>query len=286
MAPETGGMGRDDVAHLRHELRTPINQIVGYCELLLEDADAPESGWRREPLTQALQAAREATAQIERALPPTLEALSPVAPAALLTALTAPQSRIVAAMDALLGDARASADAAFVADLRRVRDAAGPLTTLERPSAAPSSGTPSAETPANATSPVVAAPRGRSAHILVVDDVEENRSVLQRRLQREGHTVTCAAGGREALALAARESFDLVLLDVMMPDLDGPAVLGRFRADPQLAGIPVVFVTAKTLPSELERFRALGAADVISKPFDAMRLLEQVRMVWERLDGR
>jgi len=76
-----------------------------------------------------------------------------------------------------------------------------------------------------------------------------------------------------------------VLLDVMMPDLDGPATLARFRAEPTLASVPIVFVTAKTMPSELQRFGALGAAGVISKPFDPMRLLEQVRILWERIHG-
>jgi CheY-like chemotaxis protein len=79
---------------------------------------------------------------------------------------------------------------------------------------------------------------------------------------------------------------DLVLLDVMMPYVDGPETLARLRADPALAPVPVVFVTAKTLPSEMERFRALGALDVIAKPFDPMRLLDQVQTLWERHDGR
>ncbi|MBL0914169.1 MAG: response regulator, partial [Sphingopyxis sp.] len=74
-----------------------------------------------------------------------------------------------------------------------------------------------------------------------------------------------------ALAQAQKEvthNEALVLLDAMMPGLDGPATLARFRERAELARIPVVFITAKTLPAELQRFRALGAADVISKPFD------------------
>jgi CheY-like chemotaxis protein len=123
--------------------------------------------------------------------------------------------------------------------------------------------------------------------VLYVDDEPDIREIAALSLGLDGTlSVRTARSGAEAIATAREFAPDLVLLDVMMPDLDGPAVLGRFRADPQLANVPVVFVTAKTLPSELERFRALGAADVISKPFDPMRLLEQVRMVWERLDGR
>jgi CheY-like chemotaxis protein len=122
--------------------------------------------------------------------------------------------------------------------------------------------------------------------VLYVDDEPDIREIAALALGLDGTLDVSTAGcGVEALAVARERAPDLVLLDVMMPDLDGPATLARFRAEPALAAIPVVFVTAKTLPSELARFRALGAADVISKPFDPMRLLEQVRLVWERLDG-
>jgi CheY-like chemotaxis protein len=124
------------------------------------------------------------------------------------------------------------------------------------------------------------------ASVLYVDDEPDIREIATLALGLDGSLdVRTAGSGAEALVAARERRPDLVLLDVMMPDLDGPATLARFRAEPGLAAIPVVFVTAKTLPSELARFRTLGAADVISKPFDAMRLLEQVRLVWERLHG-
>jgi CheY-like chemotaxis protein len=124
------------------------------------------------------------------------------------------------------------------------------------------------------------------ASVLYVDDEPDIREIAALALGLDGTIeVRTAGSGVEALAVARERAPDLMLLDVMMPDLDGPATLVRFRAEAALAAIPVVFVTAKTLPSELARFRALGAADVISKPFDPMRLADQVRLVWERLHG-
>lgn len=120
--------------------------------------------------------------------------------------------------------------------------------------------------------------------VLYADDEPDIREIAALALTLDGALdVRTCDSGEAALAAALARAPDLVLLDVMMPGLDGPATLTRFRERTELVAIPVVFITAKTLPSELQRFRELGAADVISKPFDPMRLLEQVRMIWERL---
>lgn len=123
--------------------------------------------------------------------------------------------------------------------------------------------------------------------VLYVDDEPDICEIVALALALDGtlDVRTCRSGA-EAIAAALRSPPDLLLLDVMMPDLDGPATFARLRAEPALARIPVVFVTAKSLPSELQRFRALGAVDVISKPFEPMRLLEQVRAIWQRRDER
>lgn len=120
--------------------------------------------------------------------------------------------------------------------------------------------------------------------VLYADDEPDIREIAQLALALDGTVeVRTCASGEAALAAALESRPDMVLLDVMMPGLDGPATLTRFRERAELAAIPVVFITAKTLPAELQRFRSLGAADVISKPFDPMRLLDQVRAIWERL---
>jgi two-component system OmpR family response regulator len=123
--------------------------------------------------------------------------------------------------------------------------------------------------------------------VIYVDDEPDIREVVQLSLglapQLEVHV--CDSGER-ALQLMPRLRPQLVLLDVMMPGMDGTATLSRMRADPELARIPVVFMTAKAMPQEITRFRELGAAAVIAKPFDPMQLADQVFQIWEGLgDG-
>lgn len=88
-------------------------------------------------------------------------------------------------------------------------------------------------------------------------------------------------------ALQEGEAFapDLVLMDVMMPEMTGPMTLERLKTIPAMANIPVVFMTAKVQPAEVAQFKALGAIDVIAKPFDPMQLANQVRKVWESSRG-
>jgi two-component system OmpR family response regulator len=123
--------------------------------------------------------------------------------------------------------------------------------------------------------------------VIYVDDEPDIREVVQLSLglapQLEVHV--CDSGER-APQLMPRLRPQLVLLDVMMPGMDGTATLSRMRADPELARIPVVFMTAKAMPQEITRFRELGAAAVIAKPFDPMQLADQVFQIWEGLgDG-
>jgi DNA-binding response OmpR family regulator len=92
--------------------------------------------------------------------------------------------------------------------------------------------------------------------------------------------VISSAGGEPALAAMRERRPDLVVLDVMMPGMDGPTLLKRMRADPELQHIPVIFMTAKTSPQEVARFRDLPAIGVIAKPFDPMALGAQVRALW------
>ncbi len=113
--------------------------------------------------------------------------------------------------------------------------------------------------------------------VLMVDDEPDIRRVGQMSLELVGKRQVClASSGREALALAAREQPDVILLDVMMPELDGPATIGLLRAQASTAAIPVIFMTAKIQRHEVERYLSLGAAGVIYKPFDPMTLAGDV----------
>ena len=118
--------------------------------------------------------------------------------------------------------------------------------------------------------------------ILYVDDEADIREVAEMALELEpGFEVRTCASGAEALEVAPEWKPDLILLDVMMPGLDGPAVLARLRGADETSAIPIVFITARTQQHEVEQLRALGAKGVVAKPFDPMTLADQVRELLE-----
>lgn len=116
--------------------------------------------------------------------------------------------------------------------------------------------------------------------ILVVDDEASIRELLTFNLKKNGYEVTAAADGREALAKAA--GMDLVLLDIMLPEVDGLEVCRRLKADPQTSGIPIIMLTAKA--EEIDRVLGLelGADDYVVKPFSMRELLARVKAVLRR----
>lgn len=264
-------------AELRHELRTPVNHIIGYAELLAEDVgqDTPAAA----ALTAIREAAREVLAAINAALPPS-GASDDEALRGLLDTLRTPQRRILVQTDSL---GASSSDAQFSADVARIAQAArhlcDPPTAANHKSArtddaARSSEPPSVRTPAPPGG--VAAELGTRGRILVVDDVEENRNVLARRLAREGYVVEQAGGGHEALARIAAEAFDLVLLDVRMPDLDGFTVLERLKDDPATRNLPVIMISALDDLASVVRCIEYGAEDYLAKPFDQVLLRARI----------
>jgi CheY-like chemotaxis protein len=117
--------------------------------------------------------------------------------------------------------------------------------------------------------------------IVYVDDDDDIRQIasLALGLNPDISVETCDSG-EAALALLPRAMPEFILLDVMMPGLDGPMTLARIRANPLLAHIPVAFITAKALPREVALFKAMGAVGVIPKPFDPMTLAVQVSDLW------
>jgi CheY-like chemotaxis protein len=123
--------------------------------------------------------------------------------------------------------------------------------------------------------------------ILHVDDEPDIREVVEISLGLDPDLVTrSCASGAEALAVASEWTPDIILLDVMMPVMDGATTLARLRENSRTAAIPVVFMTARAQSRELEQFRSLGAAGVIPKPFDPMVLAASVRAQIEPPDMR
>jgi CheY-like chemotaxis protein len=119
------------------------------------------------------------------------------------------------------------------------------------------------------------------ARILYAEDEPDIQAVAKLALEMVGgFQVLICASGIEALEKVKDFAPDLILLDVMMPGMDGPTTLQRLRADPATAAIPVIFLTAKVQPAEVAQYQTLGALDVIAKPFDPMNLANRVREIW------
>jgi two-component system OmpR family response regulator len=119
--------------------------------------------------------------------------------------------------------------------------------------------------------------------VLVIDDDADILAVIRITLQaRGGFEVEVCQSSREAPGVARRFVPDLILLDVMMPGIDGPTTLEALRDDPQTAAMPVVFMTAKAMPHETARYLDLGAAAVIAKPFDQRTLADELEQIVRR----
>ena len=119
--------------------------------------------------------------------------------------------------------------------------------------------------------------------ILYAEDEPDMQAVAKLALEMlGGFQVLICSSGVEALEKVKDFAPDLILLDVMMPGMDGPTTLQRLRADSATMAIPVIFLTAKGQAQEVLQYQALGALDVLAKPFEPMRLAEQVKAIWER----
>lgn len=217
----------DPLAGLRHDLRTPLNQILGYSEMLEEDAAAAGQADVVADLQKIQAAARRL-----------LEVIS----TRLADGLTMPVGR--RPHDA--GDRHDGgvADEA-AADGRMTR-------------------------------------RALHGRVLVVDDVEENRDVLTRRLRLEGLDVATAADGRAALDLARAGAYDLILLDILMPELDGYATLRALKADAGLRHVPVIMISALDELSSVVRCVEAGAEDYLPKPFEPTLLRARIGACLEK----
>ena len=214
-------------AQLRHDLRTPINAVKGYGEMIVEDAAGGGHDAIVSDLQKLLDAANGMLTRID--------------------ALVAFSGQGIAAAPKGAED---SLSASRVIDAFRGAERKGALSDI-------------------------------SGRILVVDDNEFNRDLVSRRLARDGHAVETAEGGVEALSLLKEREFDLILLDILMPDMSGYEVLGRLKADPVTREIPVIMISALDEVDSIVRCIEAGAVDYMPKPFEPALLRARIRACLE-----
>lgn len=262
---------------LAHDLRTPLNHLVGYCELLLESGPGfvPEAAETELRLVREL--ARSMTTRIRSFFDQSSTGLDRLALLRSadeeLALLGTSCGRLADLVPALVG-----ADAE--PDIRAVLESARAFEALMR---TPWSVAPDSEgVPAIPSANTQAAPCETRGRILVVDDDAANRDLLVRWLTREGHQVEAVSDGRTALERLEGDRFDLVLLDVLMPDMDGYAVLEAVRATPQAVGVPVLMISAVEEVETIARFLDLGAEDYLPKPVESALLRARTRACLER----
>ena len=261
---------------LRHDLLTPVNHICGYAEMLGEELAEQRAGADLALLAQrAGQAGRLLESLINQAFP---SGRTPAAGALadLRAGLAGPLADVKSLARKLTAQVQAGSQLA--ADAALIAAAADRLRTMLDDESA------SALAPAgSAVARYAAAAAGQTAgHILVVDDNETSRDLLCRKLERDGYGISWAAHGAAAMEMVRSRPFDLVLLDVMMPDIDGIEVLRRWQSSGQLASLPVIVTSAMDEVQSAVRCIELGADDYLTKPFDPVLLKARICSSIER----
>lgn len=276
---------RLDLSKVRHDLRGPINHIVGYSEILLEDDELPRE------FTADLERIRSGGRQLIELISHYLDEYrlqtEPLDLPRLQHDLRTPVNHILGHAEILEELAIERKLERFVPDLRRIHEAARTWLALMEELLLPLDQTPTEFTgtaspvlrPAISfvSPPAIAVPfAAAGGRILVADDDPSNRDILMRCLERNGYKVVVVATGLEALQQLRGETFDLALLDILMPGLDGYQVLLKLKGDPATADIPVIIISGFDLGSGIARCIEAGADDYLTKPFNPVLLRARI----------
>ena len=277
------------VGKARHDLNNTIGHVLGFAEMLLEEAQEPGQEKLRGDLELIYQTGKKLVTQISEALDANRVAASRSDFREFHRVVHEQARQIIAAAERVSKTSRKLKDDVFRSDLGRIAAAArkameitpGLLTiSADETSTAPAPITPRPRAvadwlPARPAMPRVT-PTNAGGTILVVDDLEENRELLNRRLSRLGYAVHLVDHGEAALQFVAAHPVDLILLDILMPGVDGIEVLGRLKSNPVTQHIPVVMLSSSDQIDTVVRCIQLGADDFLPKPFNAVLLLARI----------
>ncbi len=290
------------LSDIRQKLLTPVTAIVGYSELLYEEAVEKNLAVMLPDLDRVLGAARQLFNMVDLLLDTNakqddfhdLEAVQRELRHDLRTpingikgfaellledlddiggnSLRSDFTRLLAEVNTLL------AGLDRIVNFNRDRKNGGLITAGDTPADSNMTALIKSIRPVD-TKPL---PPEETGYILVVDDIETNRELLSRRLRRDGHRVATAASGRQALKLLSREKFDLVLLDLMMPGMNGFQVLDHMKEDPELNILPVIMVSAFNETDSVIRCIEAGADDYLPKPVNPVLLRARIKSGLEK----
>ena len=292
----------EKLSKLRHSLRTPLNQIIGYSEMLMESAEENNVTTILVDLKRIHTSGGQLLALINDALAPWKIETGKIDFAGMGRDMRTPLNAVIGYAELCLDEARDNRHADLVKDLEKILRAAKNLLSLfesedypdqiEIGDATGDLGIAGEATLGAVAPPAIAlttsadfgisVPQLPNARLLAVDDDDMNREMLVRRLQKIGYDVGEAANGREALTRLKERNYDLVLLDILMPDLDGFQTLEFMKADPRLRHIPVIMLTALDDVESNVRCIEAGAEDYVPKPFNAVILRARITASLEK----
>jgi len=279
--------------NLKHELRTPLNHIIGYCEMLIEQAQDDGLDIFIPDLNRIHAAGERLIAVVDDLCDPARRKIDEVS---MHHEVRTPLNQVIGYAEMLQEQAIDLGHDSFAADLQNVHTAGRRLldlivenfASLQLSSEIVATDVITSKShQAFAKESVAEQNKARGgataiASLLVVDDNELNRDMLRRRLERLGYQVSCAENGIDALALLKRETFDLLLLDIIMPEMDGFEVLEQLKSEPMLRDIPVIVLSASDQLDHVVKCIQKGASDYLTKPFNPVLLQARIGSCLDR----
>ena len=269
----SAALSGDALKQLRHDLRTPINHILGYTDMLVEDAGEIGITQYEDALRRIRAGGRALLELIHSSLGEGTSSVDAEAMDAFESRFRSQSLTLKQSAEALEGEFQRVESEDARNDIHRV------VAAFERLIAMSSGGAAAEEAPApaqaeTAVAPdIVAAPMAEGGgRILIAEDNPTNRDILRRRLEKEGHQVTETEDGVEALEQLESGDFDLLLLDILMPRLNGFETLARIRRNERLHGLPVIMISALDEIQSVVRCIEMGAEDYLPKPIDPVLL--------------